>query len=95
MLEVSIFEITTSKDKITSELTVFFIQEGKKLLTNFIRLNVSLSFLERNQSRRAKIKGIRRLLPYIRAVTIEIATIQKWAVFFITNKLRFCVTCVK
>tara|TARA_B100000886_G_C20345716_1_gene458615 strand:- start:740 stop:973 length:234 start_codon:yes stop_codon:yes gene_type:complete len=77
MLEVSIFEITTSKDKITSELTVFFIQEGKKLLTNFIRLNVSLSFLERNQSRRAKIKGIRRLLPYIRAVTIEIATIQK------------------
>jgi len=77
MLEVSIFEITTSKDKITSELTVFFIQEGKKLLTNFIRLNVSLSFLERNQSRRAKIKGIRRLLPYIRAVTIEIATKQK------------------
>ena len=77
MLEVSIFEITTSKDKITSELTEFFIQEGKKLLTNFIRLNVSLSFLERNQSRRAKIKGIRRLLPYIRAVTIEIATIQK------------------
>ena len=36
-----------------------------------------VSFLERNQSRRAKIKGIRRLLPYIRAVTIEIATIQK------------------
>ena len=77
MLEVSIFQITTSKDKITSELTVFFIQEGKKSLTNFIRLNVSLSFLDRNQSRRAKIKGIRRLLPYIRAVTIEIATIQK------------------
>ena len=77
MLEVSIFEITTSKDKITSELTVFFIQKGKKSLTNFIRLNVSLSFLDRNQSRRAKIKGIRRLLPYIRAVTIEIATIQK------------------
>ena len=63
MLLDNIFDTITRTDKIINELKVFLSQEGKNFFTNVILFMVNLNFLDKNHNKRAKTKGISRLLP--------------------------------
>jgi len=73
----NILEITINEEIIIRELNVFFSQVGKCFFMNLTLFIRDLIFLEINHNNIANTKGIRRLLPNVNVVTIEIDTIKK------------------